>query len=71
MYKVIVCDDEKEILNSIQISVKESLENNEVNAEYECIDDARILMKTLKEQKIFFAKLNKLRKSFVMCIPCS
>ena len=52
MYKVIVCDDEKEILNSIQISVKESLENNEVNAEYECIDDARILMKTLKEQKI-------------------
>lgn len=52
MYKVIVCDDEKEILKSIQISVKESLENNEVNAEYECIDDARILMETLKEQKI-------------------
>lgn len=52
MYKVIVCDDEKEILKSIQISVKESLENNEVIAEYECIDDARILMETLKEQKI-------------------
>ena len=52
MYKVIVCDDEKEILKSIQISVKESLENDEVIAEYECIDDARILMETLKEQKI-------------------
>lgn len=52
MYQIVICDDEKKILEDISFKVKMALDKQEIQAEYLCLEDSRNLMEHLKEQKI-------------------
>lgn len=52
MYQIVICDDEKKILEDIHGKVKTALDKQEIQAEYFCLEDSRDLMEHLKEQKI-------------------
>lgn len=52
MYRIAVCDDEKQILNDICTRVKVCFAKKDLKAEYLCFDDARELMELLGREFI-------------------
>ena len=52
MYHVVICDDEKEILNDIYKKVRTCFNENNMSAKYACIDDARELMECIRRERI-------------------
>lgn len=52
MYRVVICDDEKEILNDIGQKVRDSFKENNIQAQYVCLDDARELMRQMQGERI-------------------
>ncbi|MDE7404666.1 MAG: LytTR family DNA-binding domain-containing protein [Lachnospiraceae bacterium] len=52
MYHVVICDDEKEILNDIYKKVRACFDENNMSAKYTCIDDARELMECIRRERI-------------------
>lgn len=51
MYHIVICDDEKEILEDIHKKVQNCFEKNNTSAQYTCIDDARKLMEYIQTKK--------------------
>lgn len=52
MYHIVVCDDEKEILDDILTKVRSCFEKNNISARYTGIDDSRKLMECIQNEKI-------------------
>lgn len=52
MYHVVICDDEKEILNDIYKKVRNCFNENNLSAKYTCFDDARELMECIRRERI-------------------
>ncbi len=52
MYHIVVCDDEKEILDDILKKVRNCFDDNNISARYTGIDDARKLMECIQSEKI-------------------
>jgi len=52
MYHIVICDDEKEILDDIHKKVRNCFEKNNISARYSGIDDARKLMECIQTEKI-------------------
>lgn len=52
MYHIVVCDDEKEILDDIFAKVRSCFDGNHIAARYTGIDDARNLMECIRNEKI-------------------
>ena len=52
MHHVVICDDEKEILNDIYKKVRTCFDENNMSAKYTCIDDARELMECIRRERI-------------------
>lgn len=52
MYHVVICDDEKEILDEMHKKISSSFYENNISAQYTCFDDARKLMECIKSGKI-------------------
>lgn len=52
MYRIVICDDEKEILNDISQKIQNSFQRNGIPADYTCFSDARALMEHLQTQRI-------------------
>lgn len=52
MYHITICDDESEILYEIHKKVRRSFEENEVSAEFSCLEDSRELMQSLQNENI-------------------
>lgn len=52
MYHIVVCDDEKEILDHILKKVRNCFDENDISARYTGIDDPRELMECLKKETI-------------------
>ena len=52
MYHIVVCDDEKEILDDILKKVRNCFDENDISARYTGIDDARKLMECIQSEKI-------------------
>lgn len=52
MHHVVICDDEKEILNDIYRKVRTCFDENNMSAKYTCIDDARELMECIGRERI-------------------
>ncbi|MBD5549355.1 MAG: response regulator transcription factor [Lachnospiraceae bacterium] len=52
MYHIVICDDEKEILNDIYKKVWTCFDENNMSAKYTCIDDARELMERIQTERI-------------------
>jgi len=52
MYHIVICDDEKEILDDIQKKVRNCFEENNTLAQYTSIDDARKLMEYIQDEKV-------------------
>lgn len=52
MYRIAICDDELQILNTIHTKVKSCFDEKNIPAEYRCLSDTRELMKLLCEESI-------------------
>lgn len=52
MYHIVICDDEKEILNNITQTVRMSFEQSSILAQYTALTDSRELVKILETQKV-------------------
>lgn len=52
MYHIVICDDEKEILDDIHRKVQNCFEENNISARYTSIDDSRKLMECIQNEKI-------------------
>ena len=52
MYHIVICDDEKEILQELSEKIKEQFERKNISAEYSCVDDSRTLMELLQTEKV-------------------
>lgn len=52
MYHIVVCDDEKEILDDILTKVRSCFEKNNISARYTGIVDSRKLMECIQNEKI-------------------
>ena len=52
MYHIVICDDEKEILNDLYKKIQDCFNKNAIQAEYTCIDDARNLMARMQHESI-------------------
>ncbi len=52
MYHIVICDDEKEILNDISQKIQSSFQRNGIPADYSCLSDARALMEDVQNQRI-------------------
>ena len=52
MYQIVICDDEKKILEDTHLKVKAALERQKIQAKYLCLEDSRDLMEALENQKI-------------------
>lgn len=52
MYRIVVCDDEKEILDEILKKVRKCFDENKIPAQYTGLDDARKLMECLRDGRI-------------------
>lgn len=52
MYRIVICDDEKEILNDLYQKIQGSFQGNGISADYTCFSDARVLMEHLQTQRI-------------------
>ena len=52
MYHIVVCDDEKEILDDILKKVRNCFDENNISARYTGFDDARKLMECIQRDKI-------------------
>ncbi len=52
MYHIVICDDEKEILQELSEKIKEQFERKNICAEYSCVDDSRTLMQLLQTEKV-------------------
>lgn len=52
MYHIVICDDEREILDDILKKVRNCFEKNNTSARYTGIDDARKLMECIQAEKI-------------------
>lgn len=52
MYHIVICDDEKEILNDMYKKIQDCFNKNAVQAKYTCIDDARDLMVRMQNESI-------------------
>lgn len=52
MYKIVICDDEKEIAKDIEKKVKNCFEQQKFTAEYKNMNDARELMEYLQKEVV-------------------
>lgn len=52
MYHIVICDDEKEILDDIRRKVRNCFEQNDISARYTGFDDPRKLMECMQSEKI-------------------
>ncbi len=52
MYQIVLCDDEKEILEELCKKVRNCFDGNNLPAEYTCIADARELMERIRRERI-------------------
>ena len=52
MHHVVICDDEKEILNDICKKVRTCFDENNMSAKYTCLNDARELMECIQTERI-------------------
>ena len=52
MYHIVICDDEKEILDSIAKRVRTSFEQLSISAQYTALTDSRELVKILETQTV-------------------
>ncbi len=52
MYHIVICDDEKEILDDILRKVRNCFDENDILACYTGFDDARKLMECIQNKKI-------------------
>lgn len=52
MYHIVICDDEKEILNDILRKVRNCFGENDISARYTGFDDSRKLMECMQSEKI-------------------
>lgn len=52
MYHIVICDDEKEILDDILRKVRSCFDENNITARYTGIDDSRKLMECIGSEKI-------------------
>lgn len=52
MYHIVLCDDEKEILEELLGKVRKCFETRGIPAQYDCIADARALMERLPRERI-------------------
>ena len=52
MYHIVICDDEKEILDDILRKVRNCFDENDISARYTGFDDARKLMECIQSEKI-------------------
>ena len=50
MYRIVICDDENKILEDISDKVKRGFEVQDINAEYQCLNDSRVLMEQLHNE---------------------
>ena len=52
MYHIVICDDEKEILDDILRKVRNCFDENDISARYTGFDDPRKLMECIQSEKI-------------------
>ena len=52
MYHIVICDDEKEILDDILRKVRNCFDENDISARYTGFDDPRKLMECIQNEKI-------------------
>lgn len=52
MYHIVICDDEKEILEDILTKIRNCFDENNISARYTGIDDPRKLMECIRSEKI-------------------
>lgn len=52
MYHIVLCDDEKAILEELSGKVRKCFETRGIPAQYDCVADARVLMERLPRQRI-------------------
>ena len=52
MYKIVICDDEKEIAKEIEKKIESYFNQQDLLAEYVCVNDARQLMEMLEREFI-------------------
>ncbi|MDE6760383.1 MAG: LytTR family DNA-binding domain-containing protein [Lachnospiraceae bacterium] len=52
MYHIVICDDEKEIMDDIFKKVRSCFDGNNISARYTGIDDSRKLMECIQNEKI-------------------
>ena len=52
MYHIVICDDEKEILDDILRKVRNCFDENDISARYTGFDDSRKLMERIQSEKI-------------------
>lgn len=52
MYHIILCDDEKEILEELLGKVRKCFEARGIPAQYDCVTDARVLMERIRHARI-------------------
>lgn len=52
MYQIVICDDEKEILNDLCKKVQNCFTENGISSRYTCLDDARELMERIQNERI-------------------
>lgn len=52
MYHIVICDDEKEILDDILKKIHNCFDENDISARYKGFDDSRKLMECIQSEKI-------------------
>lgn len=52
MYHIVICDDEKEILDDILKKVRQCFDDNNISARFTDIDDSRKLLECIQNEKI-------------------